>query len=157
MPIEIFTASQALEALKKFCAYQERSQAEVRKRMFGYQISSDEKEWVIAQLIEQDFLNESRFAELYVRSKINQKQWGIYKIKQGLQLHGVSQPIVAKELRQCQNETYRKNAIKLLEKHLSVKDSKSDLKVKIVIRKLQAKGYESTWLNTLIKDVYKLK
>lgn len=157
MPIEIYTASQALDALTKYCAYQERSQAEARKKMYGFQITSDEKEWVIAQLIEQDFLSESRFAELYVRSKINQKKWGVLKLKQGLFMHGVSQPIVNKELQQCKNETYRNNAIKLLEKILSAKEATQDLKVRIAIRKLQSKGYEPAWVGALIKATYKLK
>jgi regulatory protein len=75
----LYTIQQAIDAMKSFCAYQERSQSEVRRKLSGGMLTDDEIESVIAELISQNYINETRFAELYIQSKINQKKWGLLK------------------------------------------------------------------------------
>ena len=59
------TKEQALEKIRHYCAYQERSHYEVRQKLFGFGLYTVDVEALIASLIEQDFLNEERFAMLY--------------------------------------------------------------------------------------------
>ena len=62
--------------LANFCAYQERSQQEVREKLVKMGISSDDLEDIIVFLISENFLNEERFAIAYAGGKFRVKHWG---------------------------------------------------------------------------------
>ena len=62
-----------------YCNYQERSHQEVREKLYSFKLYSNQVEQIIAQLIEEDFLNEERFAVQFAGGKFRIKAWG--KIK----------------------------------------------------------------------------
>lgn len=68
--------SNDLERAKKYCAYQERCHSEVRSRLLEWKIYGDDLEEIIVALIEENFLNEERFAKAYVSGKFNMNHWG---------------------------------------------------------------------------------
>lgn len=84
MSQEVYTITQALEKAMKYCAYQERSQFEVRIKLNTFQLTSHQVEEVICDLISQDFLNEERFAKAFSRGKFRIKHWGKKKIESAL-------------------------------------------------------------------------
>ena len=63
-----------------YCAYQERCRVEVIQKLKKLKIYGDSIEEYIAHLINNDFLNEKRFAESYVRGKFNNNNWGKIRI-----------------------------------------------------------------------------
>ncbi|RZL47153.1 MAG: RecX family transcriptional regulator, partial [Pedobacter sp.] len=56
----------ALLKAESWCAYQERSQQEVRNKLYEYGLHQNEVEDLISELITTNFLNEERFAMAYV-------------------------------------------------------------------------------------------
>ncbi len=66
-----------------FCAYQERSQQEVRDKLYTYGLHEEEVEEVITELIIDGFISEERFAKAYAGGKFRIKGWGRRKIIQG--------------------------------------------------------------------------
>ena len=66
----------ALQKAADFCAYQERSQQEVRDRLYSYGLHQDEVEEALSELIVQGFINEERFAKAYVGGKIQNEGLG---------------------------------------------------------------------------------
>ena len=56
MSLKVYTVSQALEKLKSYCAYQERSQFEVNKKLNSIGIYNDEADEVAYHLIQENFL-----------------------------------------------------------------------------------------------------
>lgn len=86
-----YTLEEALDKLEAYCAKQERSTAQIRKKCWGWGIYGDEAEELISKLILANFLSEERFAEAYVRGKFRMNRWGKQKIRQGLQQHEVSE------------------------------------------------------------------
>jgi regulatory protein len=61
------TTSEALQKLQHYCAYQERSPFEVKRKLSLIKLPSKYHEEVIATLMEENFLDEYRFAEAFVR------------------------------------------------------------------------------------------
>ena len=70
-----------LEKISRYCAVQERCKYDVINKLKSYKANQDELESYIEYLQKNNFLNEERFVELYIRSKINQNDWGPLKIK----------------------------------------------------------------------------
>lgn len=85
------TYTEALPRAEKYCAYQERSQQEVRRRLRAWKVEEEAAEAVIAELIAQNFLNESRYAAAFVSGHYRIKRWGRLKITQALRADGISE------------------------------------------------------------------
>ena len=115
----VYTVKQAVEKLAKYCAYQERSQWEVRNKMNDFQLSDDQKEEVIVELIQHDFLNEQRFAESFARGKFVIKKWGRIKISNELKKHKVSQRCLQLAFKEIDAVKYEATLIEILEKRLN--------------------------------------
>jgi regulatory protein len=110
------TKEQALEKIRHYCAYQERSHYEVRQKLFGFGLYTVDVEAMIASLIEQDFLNEERFAMLYAGGKFRQKKWGRKRIQYELKLRRISDYNIKRALSVIDPEDYRKTIDALIDK-----------------------------------------
>ena len=75
------TPNQALPKIKQYCAYQERSHSEVKDKLYNYGISKNDIDDILSKLIEDNYLNEERFAIHFAGGKFRIKQWGKVKIK----------------------------------------------------------------------------
>ncbi len=110
------TKEQALEKIRHYCAYQERSHYEVRQKLFGFGLYTVDVEALIASLIEQDFLNEERFAMLYAGGKFRQKKWGRKRIQYELKLRRISDYNIKRGLSVIDPEDYQKTIDALIDK-----------------------------------------
>ncbi|MEG1762358.1 MAG: RecX family transcriptional regulator [Bacteroidales bacterium] len=112
----VYTFSQGLEKLRRYCAYQERAQVEVRQRAYELGLREDEIEQALTQLIIEDFVNEERFARAYSRGKFRIKQWGKIKIKLGLKSKQLSDTCVRMGLSEIDEDEYLKVLHEIVEK-----------------------------------------
>lgn len=101
---QFVTVTQAMQKLEKFCTYQERSQKQVHEKCRSLGLTEAETGEVMLHLLQNDYLNESRFAFAFVRGKSKIKNWGSEKIKQGLKMAGVSDSLIKDSLGQLQEE-----------------------------------------------------
>ena len=62
-------SSQIKQKLEYYCNYQDRCHDEVNSKLFSYKLLEHERNEIIAYLIENDFLNETRFACSFARGK----------------------------------------------------------------------------------------
>lgn len=76
----------ALQKLQAYCAYQERCHSEVTAKLRELGMFGDVADAIMAQLIEDNFLNEERFAVAYARGKFRMKSWGKIRIRQELKM-----------------------------------------------------------------------
>ncbi|MGB0390653.1 MAG: regulatory protein RecX [Salibacteraceae bacterium] len=119
MAQEVYTVTQALEKAMKYCAYQERCQLEVRTKLSQFQITNDQKEEVISELIQQNFLNEERYSETFARGKFRMKNWGRKKISLALKQKDISDYCIKKGLKQIDSKEYQQTLFKVLDKAYS--------------------------------------
>jgi regulatory protein len=138
------TPQQAKSRLMKFCAYQERSQHEVRQKLYDYGLFSGELEEVIVELIEGNFLNEERFARAYAGGKFRMKKWGRLKIKQGLQQHKVSTWCLNAAMEEISEDAYLEALEGIIKKKWEhLKGKKEFERKQLCARYAQSRGYES--------------
>ena len=106
LKIKIHTLESALAKARKYCAYQERSQQEVRDKLYDLGLHKTEVEQGIALLIEEGFLNEQRFAIAYAGGKFRINHWGKVKIRLALKSKKVTDYCIRKALEQIPEGDY---------------------------------------------------
>lgn len=88
------TAEQALQSLMRMCARSERSSGDALRLMKRWGVADEEAKKVLARLRAERFIDDARYAEAFVRDKLNLSGWGAYKIKMTLRTKGVSKEII---------------------------------------------------------------
>ncbi|MBK1439126.1 RecX family transcriptional regulator [Parapedobacter sp. ISTM3] len=138
---------------EQYCAYQERSQQEVRDKLYGWGLHQLDVENVIADLIAAGFLNEERFALAYASGKFRIKGWGRHKIRQGLLQKSVSTPLIRTALASLDDDAYREKLYELLQAKARLEKEKHPYKRKNkLLRYALSKGYESELALELLSD-----
>jgi regulatory protein len=149
------TPEQALQKIKHYCAYQERSHAEVKEKLYGFGLYKKEVEPIISTLIEENYLNEERFAIAFAGGHFRTKQWGRVKIKYQLKLKQVSEYCIKRALNAIEEEAYQKTLDKLFDEKL--KTLKNEKNIFIRKRKLQdyllQKGFEAELVKQLLNKL----
>ena len=110
------TPAQAKAKAEHYCAYQERSQQELRDKLYSWGLHQADVERIISDLIEDNFLSESRFAHAYVSGKFKMKAWGKFKIKAGLKAKQVPTRIIQEALDAIPEDIYQETLEEVLQK-----------------------------------------
>lgn len=143
-----------LGRLARFCAYQDRSHLEVRRKLLDLGARGQEVEDVIAELITQGFLNEERFARSFAGGKFRMKKWGRNKIVHELEMHGVTQRCIDRGLKEIDEREYAKTLRSLLiRKWKETKEPNLFRRKNLVARYLIGKGYEPDRVWDLLKEL----
>lgn len=150
------THQEVLQKLEYYCSYQERCHLEVEQKLRGFPLNSQERQNIIVHLIENNYLNEERFAELFTISKFHQKKWGKKRIENELKARNISDYLIRKSLIQIPEEEYQQVFEELAEKTWdTLSETRSLKKHKKWQDNLFRKGYESdriqTYYNTFLK------
>lgn len=134
---------QALQKARHYCAYQERCHSEVKEKLYGFGLRRQEVEEGLSRLIEENYLNEERFAIQFAGGRFRMKHWGRIRIRYELKQKQVGDYCIKKALASIGQEEYDQALLKLAE------DKWEDLEKEepfIRRQKLQAylvqKGYE---------------
>ena len=143
----------ALPQIKQYCVYRERCHSEVKEKLYSLGLYKNDVEQLMAQLIEENYLNEERFAIQYAGGKFRMNQWGRVKIQHALRQKQVSEYSIKKGLKEISESDYKKTLEKLAAQKL--KALKNEKNIFIKKRKLQdyllQKGYESELIKEVIK------
>ena len=142
----------ALAKAEHYCAYQERSQQEIRNKLYEWGLWKNEVEEIISELIQTNFLNEERLTMAYVSGKFKIKKWGKMKIKQGLKLKGVTEKMILNALKTIDYDEYLETILVLANKKLPSIKEKDDYKRKYKLTSyLMGKGFESDLISEVLK------
>ena len=141
--IQPVTPKKARSKALKFCAYQERSQQEMRDKIYSWGLHRREVESIISYLIEEGFLKEERFAIAYAGGKFRIKKWGKIKIKLALKNKKVSEPLIKKALNEISDSDYKKMLLKVISSKEKLVKEKNPYKRKYKIASYAiSRGFE---------------
>ena len=132
-----------LDKARKYCSYQERSQQEVRDKLYEWGLHRNDVEQSIAALVSENYLNEQRFAIAYAGGKFRIKGWGRVKIKLALKAKKVSDYCIRKALEEIPSRDYRKTLEKILSAKNNEVKEKNPLKKKYKVAQYAiSRGFE---------------
>jgi regulatory protein len=148
------TKEQALQKLRQYCAYQERSHFEVKQKLWDLGVRRAEHDEIISGLIEEDYLNEERFAKAFAGGKFRMKDWGRKKIYYALKEKQVSEYNIKKALKEIDDEDYKKILRELAEKKYELlKGEQYLVRKKKTMDYLMQKGFEADLVNKAIAEL----
>ena len=135
----------ALEKAMRYCSYQERCLLDMEKRFVAWNVKKEDWDKIIDYLIDDNFLNETRYIEAYVRGKFIIKKWGKHKIVAGLMQKRISGGKVTMALNsEIEEEEYLNTIRTLIDKKAFLLEEPDSLKLRDKLyRYMLSKGYES--------------
>ena len=154
--IKITDPHLALMKMQSWCAYQERCQQDARTKLYELGLWPEAVENIIVKLIEDNFLNEERFATTFARGKFTIKKWGRIKIKQELKQKRVGDYCLKKAMQQIDETEYMATLKKLIDSKRKLIKEKSPIKLNYkLMNYVLSKGYEKDLVFDILNNMEK--
>ena len=140
--------------LQHYCSYQDRCHKEVIEKLKTYKIKSSDLNQIVSNLINENFLNESRFSKSFVRGKFNIKNWGKLRIQNELKKRNISSYNISLGMKEIDEIDYHKKLDLIFNKKLSSLDRINTIsKKKKIISYLTYRGWESNLIYDKINEI----
>jgi regulatory protein len=143
-----------IQKIEHFCAYQERCHDEVYTKLRNLKVNADDIDEIIVHLINNNYINETRFASSFARGKHRIKHWGKIRIINELKLRNISQRNIEIALKEIIEEEYFNTFESLAQKNWDSIHEKNGLKKrKKFCDFLLRKGFESNLIYEKLKEL----
>src|SRR5690554_6507727 len=143
--------------MERYCTYQERCHKEVHQKLCEMRMIPEAEDHIINHLLQNNFLNETRFAQAFARGKFRTKKWGRNRIVNELKFRDISKFNIQIALKEIPDPEYYKTFEALADKRLRQLVSEKNLQKKR--RKLADylcyRGWESELVYGKVNDVLK--
>ena len=137
------TPEQALAALMRLCARAERSEEDARRLMTRWGVAPADRERVLERLRRDRFIDDARYAEAFVREKINLSGWGARKIADALHRKRIARETIERALAALDAGTARERLADLLRRKVRTTRAATPYELKNkLIRYGLAQGYD---------------
>ncbi|MCO5230732.1 MAG: RecX family transcriptional regulator [Chitinophagales bacterium] len=142
-----------ISRLERYCAYTERCESDVIKKMKSWNVPEHLFAETINFLKENKYILESRYGQLFVNGKFKIKNWGKQKIKAALIAKQIDENIIESSLEGIDENNYTDRLHQLLESKVAMMKEEDifTMKGKLYRYAIQ-KGYEShlvmQWINS---------
>jgi len=145
---------QALQKARHYCAYQERCHSEVKEKLYGFGLRKNDVEEALSRLIEDNYLNEERFAIQFAGGRFRMKQWGKVKIRYELKQRQVGEYCIKKALAAIGEDEYDHTLAKLAgDKWESLRDEEPCIRRQKIQNHLVQKGYEHERIQAALTQI----
>jgi len=143
-----------LDRARAWCSRREMCKSEVKTRLFKTDLSIDEINEIISILVEENFIDETRFAKAFVHDKIAYQKWGMNKVKQALYYKGISKENIDQALENVDKEEYLDKFLAVaIARKRSIKGETDYEKNQKLIRFLLSKGINTDDIFRILKKM----
>jgi regulatory protein len=151
---EKLTLTEAQLKLEYYCSYQERCHQEVVQKLYDLGMKSQEIDAIVVHLLQNNFLNEERFARSFARGKHRIKNWGKIRIINELKYRHISTNNIKFALTEISEAEYQDTFHKLAEHYWeTIRESNVQKKKKKWCDYLLRKGWESNLVYEKMKEI----
>lgn len=149
------TEQQAIGRIASYCSKAERAKSDVYKKLDAWQLDSDAIGRIISLLEKENFLNEERFCQSFIKDKLRFNKWGKAKIVFELKKKQVSDNLINKAF-DCLDEecNFETSLLKLLQTKMPQVKAKSEYEKRIkLFRFASGKGYSSDLIKKCLNKI----
>ena len=109
---------------------------------------------ILEKLKEEKFLDDTRFAQLYVRDKFRLNQWGKIKLTYMLRKQSIVEDVITSALDQIDDETYYQTCFDLIKQKLTaMKESNLYARKAKLYRFAASRGFESDLIHRVLNQL----
>lgn len=148
------SATEALQSLIRLCARGERSTGDAMRLMRTWGVPEGERQAVVDRLVAQRFIDNSRYAELYVREKSHLSGWGARKIAMQLRTKGVEKEVITEALATIDRDEQGDRLAEKLRRKMRTTKAQSDYEMRgKLLRYALGLGYDYDDANTALDKI----
>lgn len=156
MKNESYSVTEAKIKLQQFCAYQDRCHKEVVEKLRKMNMIPEAIDIIVSELIQDNFLNEERFAKSFARGKFRIKKWGRLRIIRELKLRNISKYNIDSALKEIEETDYLNTLDELAKKrNTAVKETNPFKRKKKIADYLFYRGWEAHLVYEKINEIVK--
>ena len=100
------TADEILYKLAAKCSTSEQCLSDIETKLTRYDLPDEEKTRILKHLVEEKYIDDSRYAEAFVRDKYRFNKWGRIKIAQGLRMKGIDNDTISSAMEAIDEDEY---------------------------------------------------
>lgn len=149
------SVTDAQKKLEHYCAYQERCHKEVVTKLKEFGMIPAAIDIIVTKLIQENYLNETRFAQSFARGKFRIKKWGKSRILRELKIRQISPYNIKMGMKEISDTAYQETFYHLFEKrkqevaHLSKAEQK-----KKIFSYLSYRGWEHQRIYNALNEFF---
>ncbi len=156
MKQQSYSVTEAKVKLQQFCAYQDRCHKEVIEKLQKMNMIPEAIDAIVTELIQDNFLNEERFARSFARGKFRIKKWGRLRIVRELKFRNISKFVIDAALKEIEETAYLNTLDELAQKRAkAVKETNPLKRKKKIADYLLYRGWESHLVYQKINEIVK--
>ena len=151
-----YTVTEATKKIESYCAYQDRCHKEVVSKLKEMGMIPLVIDQIVFQLIQENYLNEERFAKSFARGKFNIKKWGKNRITNELKQRNITKYNINSALKEIEETDYVKTLDALAKKRLTqISETNTFKKRKKLADYLLYRGWESHLVYAKLQELIK--
>ncbi len=145
---------EALSYAMDLCSRQEKCRSEIRNKLARFKLPGDQVEKVLKALTKEGFIDESRYAGMFVRDKLRINRWGKAKIRYMLAAKQIPEDIITEAINGIDEQDYREILKEeMLKKRRQIKDNNSFTLRNKLARFGQQRGFESGLIFQVLDEI----
>ncbi len=149
-----YSVAEATKKLEAYCAYQERCHMEVVQKLKDMKMIQEAVDHIVNHLIQENYLNEERFAQSFARGKFNIKKWGKNRIVTELKQRQISRFNIKTALQEIDETAYLATLDALAQKRMhQITETNLQKKRKKLADYLLYRGWESHLVYGKLKEL----
>ena len=126
-----------------YCSLSEHCIQKVREKLIQWETPKEFIQPIIDRLVEEDYINEERFARAFVKDKFRFNHWGRIKITTHLRALGISSENIATAMQEIGDEQYAKMLDEIVEKKRKTIKNGTDYEIRAkLLRHALSRGFE---------------
>jgi regulatory protein len=126
-----------------YCSLSEHCIQKVREKLVQWETPKEFIDPIIDKLLEDDYINEERFARAFVKDKFRFNHWGRIKISTHLRALGISSENIATAMQEIDDEEYAKMLDEIVEKKRKSIKNGTDYEIRAkLLRHALSRGFE---------------
>lgn len=144
----------SLKKARNICSRQEKCVVDIQKKLLEWGLDHSGIKIIIGKLIEEQFIDETRYAKSFTRQKFFQNKWGKIKIRYHLKQKRITEKNILEAFDEIKDTEYLETLSHLLlRKKLSIKaKNQYQLKGKLINYALN-RGFENNIIHSALEII----
>jgi regulatory protein len=148
---------EVIKRISKYCAEAEKCTFDVIEKLKDWAVDSNDFDTILKKLRDENFLDDTRYANKFVAEKWTLDRWGRIKIENALLQKNMDENIIREAISEIDDKKYLEGLHDLLRtKYRDVKSGATDADIKRVVMFALSRGFEeelvTNWIEKEIKN-----